>query len=78
MAKDIGADHFVVSTEPESMKARAKSLDLILNTVAANHQAMTYHPLLARDGMIVILGLTTEQHKVNQGFSWGNYIDNLT
>lgn len=64
MAKEIGADHFVVSTDPESMKARAKSLDLILNTVAANHQAMTYHSLLARDGMIVILGLTTELHKV--------------
>ena len=29
---------FVVSTNPESMKSAAMSLDLILNTVSANHQ----------------------------------------
>ena len=36
-AKEIGADNFVVSTNPDSMKAAAGSLDLILNTVSANH-----------------------------------------
>ena len=29
---------FVVSTNPESMKSAALSLDLILNTVSAKHQ----------------------------------------
>ena len=33
-AREIGADNFVVSTEPESMKKAAGSLDLILNTVS--------------------------------------------
>ena len=32
-AKEIGADNFLVSTDPELMKAGADSLDLILNTV---------------------------------------------
>ena len=33
-AREIGADNFVVSTDPESMKKAAGSLDLILNTVS--------------------------------------------
>ena len=32
-AREIGADNFLVSTDPELMKAGADSLDLILNTV---------------------------------------------
>ena len=34
----IGAKNFVVSKDEEQMKAAARSLDLILNTVSANHQ----------------------------------------
>ena len=45
-AKEIGADNFVVSTNPESLKAAAGSLDLILNTVSADHDINTYLPLL--------------------------------
>ena len=33
-AREIGADNFVVSTNPESIAAAAGSLDLILNTVS--------------------------------------------
>ena len=45
-ARKIGADNFLVSTNPESMKNSAASLDLILNTVSANHDINTYLPLL--------------------------------
>ena len=45
-AREIGADNFVVSTDPESRKAAAGSLDLILNTVSADHDINTYLPLL--------------------------------
>jgi len=65
-AKEIGADNFVVSTDPESMKAAAGSLDLILNTVSANHDVNTYLPLLASKGVIVQLGLVLNPHPVNQ------------
>jgi hypothetical protein len=37
---------FVVSTDAESMTAAANSLDLILNTVSANHDLSHYLPLL--------------------------------
>ena len=34
----MGAKNFIVSKDEEQMKGGAKSLDLILNTVSANHQ----------------------------------------
>ena len=37
-ARELGADHFVVSSDPESMAAASKSLDLVLNTISAPHQ----------------------------------------
>merc|ERR1719365_228440 len=65
-AREIGADNFVVSTDSESMKAAAGSLDLILNTVSAEHQVSTYLPLLAKKGVLVQLGLVLGAHQVNQ------------
>ena len=47
-AREIGADNFVVSTDPDIMKNNAASLDLILNTVSANHDINTYLPLLVQ------------------------------
>ncbi len=64
IAKSIGATNFIVSTDEESMKAGGKSLDLILNTISANHQCGTYLPLLRTNGVLVQLGLATENHKV--------------
>ncbi len=66
VAKSIGASHFVVSTDPESMKAATKSLDLILNTVSANHQCEVYLPLLRRKGVIVMLGVVTVKQQISQ------------
>ena len=40
----------VVSTDPESMTAGANSLDLILNTVSANHDLTHYLSLLVSFG----------------------------
>ena len=37
IAMEKGADAFVVSKDPESMKSETGNLDLILNTVAAPH-----------------------------------------
>lgn len=65
-ALEIGADNFVVSTDPASMTSAADSLDLILNTVSANHQLSHYVPLLKRNGTIVQLGLVLENHSINQ------------
>jgi uncharacterized zinc-type alcohol dehydrogenase-like protein len=37
MAKEKGADVFVVSKDPESMKTETANIDLLLNTVSAPH-----------------------------------------
>ena len=65
-AKEIGADNFVVSKNAESMKAAEGSLDLIINTVSANHDINTYLPLLAAKGVIVQIGIAFAPHPVNQ------------
>ena len=46
VAREIGADRFVVSSSKESMEAATNSLDLIINTVSANHDVNLYLPLL--------------------------------
>jgi uncharacterized zinc-type alcohol dehydrogenase-like protein len=48
-ALELGADEFVISKDPESLKTVEKSLDLILNTVSADHDVTTYLQLLARN-----------------------------
>ena len=50
VAREIGADRFVVSSSKESMEAATNSLDLILNTVSANHDINLYLPLLVSIG----------------------------
>ena len=47
-AREIGADNFVVSTNQDSLKNNESSLDLILNTVSADHDINTYLPLLVK------------------------------
>lgn len=65
-ALELGATDFVVSTDADSMKVVAGRLDLILNTISANHQVMHYVPLLALNGTIVQLGIVGEPHQVPQ------------
>ena len=60
----MGADHYVASTDEESMKAAANSLDIIINTVSAGHQASMYFPLLKTKGVEVMIGITPEPHAV--------------
>merc|ERR1719394_2265149 len=64
-AKEIGADNFVVSTNPESIKAASGSLALMINTVSANHDINPYLPVLAAGGVIVQIGIAFEPHNVN-------------
>jgi D-arabinose 1-dehydrogenase-like Zn-dependent alcohol dehydrogenase len=66
LAKEKGADAFVVSTDPASMTAETNKMDLILNTISANHQLAHYIPLLRTNGTLVQLGLTTELHSISQ------------
>ena len=65
-AREIGADNFVISSNPDSMTTASKSLDLILNTVSADHDLTALIGLLARDGTIVQLGVVRKPHAINQ------------
>jgi D-arabinose 1-dehydrogenase-like Zn-dependent alcohol dehydrogenase len=65
MAKEKGADAFIVSTDDESMKSEAAKLDLILNTVAAPHECSHYLSLLAQGGILVQLGVIGEPQHIN-------------
>ena len=56
-ARNLGTDHFVVTTDPDQMKAVKRKYDLILDTVSAEHDINEYLSLLATDGTLVVIGL---------------------
>mmetsp|Transcript_94344 Transcript_94344/g.197025 ORF Transcript_94344/g.197025 Transcript_94344/m.197025 type:complete len:407 (-) Transcript_94344:810-2030(-) len=57
MAKDLGADNVVASTDDESMLANEKSMDLIINTIPSGHNWGAYQGLLKKGGKQVLLGI---------------------
>jgi len=56
----LKADKFVVSRNPEDMKAASSSLDGIVNTVSANHELKPLLDLLKVDGKMVVVGVPPE------------------
>lgn len=66
MAKEKGATGFVVTKDPESMAANAATMDIIFNTISANHDINAYLPLLKTNGIMVLLGGVTAPHTVHQ------------
>ncbi|MCH9632652.1 MAG: Aldehyde reductase YahK [Chlamydiae bacterium] len=56
-AKKLGADHVVLSKNEDEMKAMAKQLDFVINTVAAVHNLDSYLQCLKRDGKMIMIGL---------------------
>ncbi len=59
-AERMGATHFLINSDAAAMKAAREGFDLIINTVSATHEIASHVGLLARDGTMVMLGLTTE------------------
>jgi uncharacterized zinc-type alcohol dehydrogenase-like protein len=66
IALEKGAHHFVVSSDPESIKAQAGKCDIILNTVSVPHDLNVYLQLLAKSGTLVQLGGVGAPHSVSQ------------
>ena len=52
IALEKGAHHFVVSSDPESIKTQAGKCDIILNLLSIPHDLKTYIPLLAKSGVL--------------------------
>jgi len=59
-AKNLGADEAVLSTDAAQLAPYAKRLDMILDTVSAEHDVNAYLNLLRIDGAMVLVGLSTE------------------
>ncbi|HZI51724.1 MAG TPA: NAD(P)-dependent alcohol dehydrogenase [Terriglobia bacterium] len=59
-ARRLGAKNFVVSTNPDAMKAVSNSFNVILDTVSGAHDLNTYLNALRRDGTLVVVGVSVE------------------
>src|SRR3546814_20177331 len=68
-AKALGADEVVVSRNADEMKAHRKSLDFILNTVAAPPDLDAFMTLLKRDGTMTLVGVPATPHPSPQGLN---------
>jgi len=56
-AKRLGADDAVLTSDTEQMAGYAGKIDLVIDTVSANHDVNAYLNLLAIDGTVVLVGL---------------------
>ncbi len=71
-ARKLGAHDFVVTKNPENMKALAGSYDFILDTVSANHDLNMYLNLLKRGGAMVLVGAPEKAAEVSAFSLIGN------
>ncbi|WP_028214516.1 NAD(P)-dependent alcohol dehydrogenase [Paraburkholderia mimosarum] len=67
--KRLGADEVVISKDPEQMAKHANSFDLIVNTVAAQHDLNPFLALLRRDGTMTLVGAPEHDHPSPQVFN---------
>lgn len=67
-APALGADEAVVSRHADEMTAHTKSVDFILNTVAAPHDLDPFFVLLKRDGTMALVGAPATPHPSLQVF----------
>lgn len=64
-AKKLGAHKFLLSTDESAMKNTANYFDLILDTVAVEHDYEMYLALLKPKGTLVCVGIPTDPIKVS-------------
>ena len=67
----MGADEFIVTKDPASLKPLSRKFDLILNTVSAELDISAYLNLLALDGTLVVIGLPGKPYSVGTGVLLG-------
>jgi uncharacterized zinc-type alcohol dehydrogenase-like protein len=64
-ARKMGADDFVVTSNPKDLAKLDKGFDLILNTVSSDMDLTPYLQLLKLDGTLVLIGLPMNPYVVN-------------
>ena len=56
LAKQVGADNYLISKDEESMAANAQTLDLVIDTIPMGHDINPYMNLLKKKGTVNIIG----------------------
>src|SRR5258708_17680656 len=64
-AKKLGAHHFVVTSDPEQIKAAQGSFDFILDTVSADHDFNMYLSMLKTDGAMICVGVPSKPAEIS-------------
>jgi len=64
-AKNLGAHHFVLSTDESAMKKHRSHFDVVVDTVSADHDYEVYLKLLDLHGKLLVVGLPKEEPHVN-------------
>ncbi|MBV9214632.1 MAG: NAD(P)-dependent alcohol dehydrogenase [Acidobacteria bacterium] len=64
-ATALGAHHFLITKDPDAMKAAAGSFDFLLDTISAVHDYNAYLNLLGLNGVMVVVGVPTEAIPLN-------------
>jgi alcohol dehydrogenase (NADP+) len=64
-AKELGAHHFIVTSDAAQIAAAKRSFDFILDTVSATHDMNMYLSLLRTNGIIMCVGAPSEPHNVS-------------
>lgn len=63
-ANELGAHHFVLTTEKTNMAALANTFDFIIDTVSAQHDYNEYLALLRTNGVMILLGVPPKPAEV--------------
>ena len=72
-AKSLGADHFVVTSDPANLAPLAGTFNFILDTVSADHDVNPYINLLGVGGAMVVVGVPSMPNTVhNLSLIFGN------
>ena len=64
-AKQLGAHHFILSTDETAMKKHRSHFDVVVDTVSADHDYEVYLKLLDLHGKLLVVGLPKDEPHVN-------------
>lgn len=74
-ARDLGAQHFIISKDEAQMKAAFKTFDFVLDTVASNTDLNPYLATLKTNGVYINVGLPSKPWEVSSfSLAMGNKV----
>jgi len=65
LARQMGMDGYIVSKDLDFMKKSSNSLDIILDTIGADHEIENYLDMLKKNGTFVVLGIVSKPFEVD-------------